>query len=514
MTVLDCSLLCICVSGKTVTKNQYIRWPVLALLLLGWALLLIGLSSRYYGLQEAFKVWVPAAVRNLSYYDFSEIGLLPTRNSAPTSPDELDVYTNHPPLLVYLPALLSNLTGFNEVTVRFVFVTCTWLSLVALYVLVRRLFGARMGFYALGLTLCLPMIFYFGRVVGHEAPGLLFLMLYAAVLVNWLRVPTRARYLALILLVWLCVWSAWPAVFFVAWLGLGAMLVGKRTHRIGVIGLGIGTVAAFVALMLFYEAQQPGAFNSLLDAFVWRSSTSVEFPGDPDFTPLQWLFVNSAHVLWYTSIGFSALAVWGVPLLWRQRKHTNLRPALLLTLMLLAAGLSYVLIFRNASFIHNYYKMFLVPAMAISAAAVWVYGYPNWRAPRWKRVYLRPLAQVLTLFGFAQAIVILYLMHLTGINPAYDAIIAHIDAQAPSDETIVIQLADGIRMNDEGRVVEFYTFRPVQWGLTFDEALAQYTDAPLRYITCQPGSWQIPDAWAAYEVLPLDDPRCVAVIRP
>lgn len=435
---------------------------VVLLLLAFWALLLIRLSAPYYGIQDAYRVWIPAAIRNLDEYDT----ILVVRNSAPTPINELTIYTHHPPLLVWLPAMLTQFSGFNETSVRFVFAAATMFSLSGFYVFTRRLYGRNLALIASAFFAFTPMVAYFGRVAGHDPLGLATAMVFAAILVNWLRHPTRQRYGLLMFLAWLSVWTAWPAVFFVAVLSLAGLV--SRQHRLGVIGLGIVTIAAFITMMLLFESQHSGAFNDLLKSFGWRSSNYSGQIGTERFNILQWLSVNVQHVLLFATIGFTILAPLGIPALWKHRQP--------LTLLLFVAGFIYLLIFRNASYIHDYYKIFLVPALAISAAAVWTDVYP--RAGR----FGRPLIVSLTAAALIQAVVVFGLMHWSGRQPVFDEIIAYLQHNASPTDTIAVNVDTGD--DSYNRVIEFYIFHPIIWNEDFETAL-ELAENELLFIDCR-----------------------------
>ena len=435
---------------------------IVLLILALWALLLIRLNAPYYGIQDAYRVWIPAAIRNLDEYNT----ILVVRNSAPTPVDELAIYTHHPPLLVWLPAILTQFTGFNETSVRFVFAAATMFSLSGFYVFTRRLYNRNLALIASAFFAFTPMVAYFGRVAGHDPLGLATAMVFAAALVNWLRYPTRQRYGLLMLLAWLSVWTAWPAVFFVAFLSLAGL--GSRQHRLGVIGLGMVTIAAFITMMLLYESQHSGAFNDLLKSFGWRSSSYSGQIGTERFNLLQWLSVNFQHVLLFATIGFTALALWGIPALWKHRQP--------LTLLLFVAGFIYLLVFRNASYIHDYYKIFLVPAMAISAAVVWTDVYP--RAGR----YGRPLIVSITVAALIQAVVVFGLLHASGRQPLFDEIITYLQNNAAPTDTIAVNVDTGDDSYD--RVIEFYIFRPIIWNEEFETAL-ELAEGDLLFMDCR-----------------------------
>lgn len=91
------------------------RIRLILLLLLVWGLLVIRLDAPWYGLQEAPRTWVPAGVRNYQTYGLEATGLMVIRNTDPADPADFQYYSHHPPLIIWLPALIAIPVGFNEV---------------------------------------------------------------------------------------------------------------------------------------------------------------------------------------------------------------------------------------------------------------------------------------------------------------------------------------------------------------------------------------------------------------
>jgi 4-amino-4-deoxy-L-arabinose transferase-like glycosyltransferase len=242
-------------------KDSRIPYRLVLLLIVAWGVLTIRFAAPWFGIQDSLQVWVASAVRNYDLYGIENTTLMVTENSAPVENNNFIYSSHHPPLIAWIPAIITQFTGFHELGVRFAFAAATLISVCAIHVLARRLYNEQIAFWTAFFYAFTPMVAYFGRVTGHEAFGLASALLFAAVMVNWLRQPTRPRYLALIFLVWLSVWTAWLAVFFVGMLGIAAMWIASRQQRIGIIALGVWTVIAVVVMMLFYEAQWAGSIR-------------------------------------------------------------------------------------------------------------------------------------------------------------------------------------------------------------------------------------------------------------
>jgi hypothetical protein len=229
--------------------------------------------------------------------------------------------------------------------------------------------------------------------------------------------------------------------------------------------------------------------ESLLDAFVWRTSDAAGRQDAEAFSALQWIQVNLAHLIFFYTPGLTLMAVIGFAAV---RRHGT-RAANVLLLAFLAAGLAYLLIFRNAAYIHNYYKAFLVPALSILGAMAWVYTRNN---PSIRR-FSRPLLDGLLLTAIFSAAFVWGIAHYSGRQPAVQAVIDTINTAVPPEARIVVTFTNPGYGLSSGyhRVTAFYTFRRIEWNLPPEDVISTADDEPVLYIYCRDD-----------ETLPLPEP--------
>ncbi|MFW5691221.1 MAG: ArnT family glycosyltransferase [Chloroflexota bacterium] len=445
-------------SDRSTALSQRQQLLILSLLLVViWAVWTLRLSEPYYGVRDNLEIWIPSAVRNLAWYGPAELGYLVTTTAHRV--DELEalrVYTHHPPLVAWLPYLWTRLAGFNELAVRSVFAAFMLLAAVGFYVTARRLYGARLALWALAIFAFTPMIAYYGTGHNHDPLGFGASMLFAAVFVNWLRRPGRARYAALSALAVLAAWTAWPAVFMVAAFGVWGLFAGDARQRVGIFLLGAVTALAAAGVLIFYEAQHPGAVNSLMDAFLWRTSSASLRRGSEAFTIIGWVATNLSHIVVFGTIGVLLLAVIGAKPFWRKASPQG-RGALL---ALAGGAITYWLVFRNAAYIHDYYKTWAMPALALlAAAAVWTSLPVRPRSRRQRR--LRAVVVSLGAIAIVQAVAVMALFMFAFHQPALDRTIAYVNANIPADAPLLISNADWTTKWGFDRVIAFYTGRPI-----------------------------------------------------
>ncbi|MBC7870666.1 MAG: glycosyltransferase family 39 protein [Chitinophagaceae bacterium] len=452
----------------TQSRSSYVL--LVSIFLSIWFVLLIRVDAPWFGIQEASRIWVAAAGRNYTLYGLENTGLMVIRNTAPTTPDQFEYYPRHPPLMVWMGALSTHLFGDDELSIRYTFAAITLISAAAFYVLIRRLYKVRVATWAMGFYAFTPMVAYYGRVPGHDQLGLLIVFLFGASLFNWLRGHTR-QFMALIALAIAAVWTAWTAVFFIAAIGLAGFVFARGKQRPLIIALGITTFLAIVALILFYQVQWSGTIDNLINAFFWRTSNASDNVGSVPFTLLEFITTTLGHLLVLGTIGLLILSVWGIlPL---RRYGSRLSNTFLFALLM--GSLGYQLVFRNASYVHDYYKITLIPALAVSAAAAWVYARPNQRIAK-------PVIDSLLIISLVSSIIILGILHRSGHRPWLQAVIDTINLDSQPEDDLFTNLEG----KDNLMPLTFYTFRSFEDDALFSDAYthAQETGNPTIYIFC------------------------------
>jgi 4-amino-4-deoxy-L-arabinose transferase-like glycosyltransferase len=430
---------------------------LIVLFLVFWVLWTARLGAKFYGEQDSYRTWIPAAVRNYDIYDYDDIGFMIVRDTYIEDVENLHVYSHHPPLNVWLPALFAKVAGLNEVSVRFVFVASMMIAAVAFYAMVKQLYDERLAFWAVFFFGITPMIAYFQMSYGHDPLGFMAFCLFGAIYTHWLKRPTRLRFIGLIATTILATWSAWPAVLFVGMFGIcGLFFVGWR-QRTEIVVLGIVAVVSVATMLFLYESWWVGSFESLMEAYVWRSSTVSYTPGSEPFTANQWISVNFMHVVTFGSIGLLALAFIGTIFLFKRGTHY----ANTLTLSMLLAALAYFLLFRNATYIHHYYKAYLIPSLAIAAAATVVYTRKI--RPR----ALRPVADGLIIACVVQSIYILLPLVATTHEPSLTNIVNYINGLQTQPDLIIVRFPTVNPGSDHA--IEYYTMHRIQWGVRLNQ---------------------------------------------
>lgn len=478
---------------------------IVSLLLLTFFLLTIRLDSPWTGHHDENGSWISSGVRNYALYGAAELGYMQVINRGPATPDTYDYYVHHPPLIVWTGQALTEVAGRHddgrphEAVIRLVSIYATMISVVALYVLARRLYGVRSALWITALYALTPMMLYFGRMPNHEPLALGFILPFAAVFVNWMRGATWARWGLMAVLAGFAMWTAWASAFLFAGLGLATLIVGGNRQRVQMVLLGVVTLAMTAAVPLFYEMQHPGAIDDLRNVFTFRSGGAAS-RDSAAFTLGDFLATQLSHVLPLMSLLVIVPGSVGLWIVTRRRK--GLERALILGLV--GGALLYLLVFRNAHYIHDYYKIYWMPGMVLAAAVAIAAGLKT--RPRGYGRYIRPTLAALFIMSTLISVAFFPLLHYSGVGAITLDLAAVVQANADETDTVATNLPF------ENTSAEYYAFREIDWNTDVAQffALAE-SDDRVVYVYCpEEAGDAIPDAIADLEFVPaLEDCRLI-----
>jgi 4-amino-4-deoxy-L-arabinose transferase-like glycosyltransferase len=472
-------------SQHTIKKKPQYIIPLIILLLTIWGILTLRVDASWFEHHGDNGRWISTGARNYVLYGASELRYLVTTDPAPTAINDLEYYVHHPPLIVWLVSLSSDIFGrYNddsqfiagtpyELSARLIPIFATMISLCAFYVIVRRLFGSRLAFLALVLYSFTPMTMYFGRMVNHEPLALAFLYLFIAIFIKWMRYYAHTRTLALIVLAGLAMWSAWAPVFFLFTLGIVALILGQKRQRIGIILIGVAILFITGAIFFYYGLAFDGTFDTLIEAFIFRTGNQSFSRNSEPFTLLEFVARQASHMLTTLSFAVVILGGYGIWITFRHYKH--LQRAIPLALIL--AGVLYMIIFRNAVFVHDYYKIYLMAGMSITAtvAMKYIFGMRQYGIQR----YARPIAVSIVVTSFVASFWWTNSLYQIGMSDFPDQVVSGVIENTKQDDLILTNLAEGIQ------TYSYYTYRDIR-SMTITTALkfAESEDRSTWYLLC------------------------------
>jgi 4-amino-4-deoxy-L-arabinose transferase-like glycosyltransferase len=465
---------------------------VIVLLLLAWGLLVFRIGHPWVGHQDENGAWISAAVRNYAWYGFDTLnGMIAIRTAPLATPPEA-FYINHPPLIVWLATLLPLAVGYDEALIRFITAACTLLSAALLYALAQRWLavpgvsaarGRALPVLALAFFLFTPMILYFGRMPDHEALAILGVLLFfnALAAVIWPRRTERQWYAAAALCTSavFVVWSAWGGLVVIGTTGLLAFIWFAQARR-ALLLAGGAAVLGLGLLWAYYGSFVPDLFDLLSAALTYRSSNASLQPGSETFNWADYAGRQGIRLLTLLTPSVLIFAVAGAWQLWRLRQRA--RGVWVLVLGALSGAVLFVLIVRNASYIHDYYLLYItVPVTLLAALGC----HALWQARRHR--LLRSLAFALAVFWPVAALV-----YLGGLYQATTAREPILLAQALHTHTT----PDTLIVSDlplVGIAINFYAQREIVWGAASERFLELASRNPdTVYLNCLGESEAVP----------------------
>lgn len=391
------------------TRYPSIDARFILMLLTAWFIWTINLNVPFFGHHEGAAIWISAAVRNFDIYGATELGLVPLINYAPTTPETYLYYVHHPPLIVWLSSVLSSLVGLSNFSIRLTVIFLSLISLTCLYVLVRRMtHNPSTALWGAAFYLFTPMIMYYGRSPNHEPLSMMVILLFSVIFVAWYRRPTRKRWLALACLSSVAAFSSWASMLGLGLIGVMGLIFGKHYHRRDIIGLGFVGAISLVIMLGLYQLQWDGALDNLLTAYNFRTSDYTHYDQTATFTPLEFFNRQLSELTLFFMPALLIFGVLGTRLLRSRLRYFDA----MIVFALFLTGLIYLLLLPNATYEHDFLKVFLTPPLAICAAL-----FMQDIAKRKHRL-LKTLSTVLILVSVIGSIVFWGSLQLFSVNAA------------------------------------------------------------------------------------------------
>lgn len=464
--------------------------PVVIILLVMWGLLTLRMDALWFGHHEENGRWISTAARNYVIYGADNLNYLVTTTPYPTDETEVYRYVHHPPLVVWFVSLSSDIFGrYDEASpyvvgtpyefaARIVTIFSTMVSLAAFFVIVRRLYTPRIALLALLLYTFTPMIAYFGRMVNHEPLALAFLYIFIAIFINWMRRYTHQRTILLIIFASLAMWSAWAPAFFFVTLGIIALIFGKISHRTGIIAIGVVVGLITSIIPIYYAFAHEETFPKLQEAFLFRTSNQSRSRGSTTFTFMGFIVQQITHML--TAMGFALVVLGSIGIGLVVRLKDRFSDAVVLAM--LVAGVLYMLVFRNAFYVHDYYKIYFMPSFAVAAAIVVNHTLSIKRRNILRRLG-RPLIVSVIIISTVLSVFWLNILHRSGDNEFPNAIVASISQYTNEYDIIYTNIIDSVA------AFQYYSYREVYTASSLEQSLslAEQQEVVSWYLSCRLG---------------------------
>ena len=345
---------------------------------------------------NCFGAFYTQAARNNLRAGLGTTGGVPATLYFGPLPIPRDGYYVHHPILVPLMVTGSvAIFGEKEWAAKLVPIFCSLASATLLWFLVSNTIGRRAAAFVVAVFATLPMELHYGDMVDFE-PCLVMWILAALVCLRAWETRQRRRWAILAALCCFCaVWTDWPGYLFVLSLSVSFLLRAKRRRPgFAFALLGLGAVSGILFLFDIRHAN-PEAWKDLWTAITMRlgngvapgSSAAGQIPG-LHFTFFEWMHrifqgLAEDYLVWSW-----VLVLAGLIYLMRNRQSPGFRWLGWAALQMMVAGIPYMLLLRNWSFIHDFASFFVIGSIAIlgglgiEAGLVWLETRQSLKIPR------------------------------------------------------------------------------------------------------------------------------------
>jgi len=298
-----------------------------------------------------------AIARNYNEHGFIGTGLLPYKHFEPL--DDLSdpraiVHWHHPPGINVLVGLSYAVFGEHEASARLVPVASSLITFFLLFFLVRRRHGPRPAIFAVAIFTLLPMQMTFGKMISYE-PVVLAAALAALLCLEYARDQSdskgRAAWTAA------CVASIlfagfvdWPGFIIAGFLGADALLRKPRSP-LAFLAIGVASAAFLISMFYWLGSTAPeGALEKLANT----RATGITFEKLRPVLQERMATYYVGLVLW--TGGFAVVV---------ETLRRRLDPTVFI---FAAATVTYILAFKQASYIHSFFLYYVTPAITVAAA--------------------------------------------------------------------------------------------------------------------------------------------------
>ncbi|MEI8341583.1 MAG: glycosyltransferase family 39 protein [Verrucomicrobiota bacterium] len=325
-------------------------------------------EDNYYG-----AIYAQAAHNNLRAGLNVTGGVPVTLYFGPLPIPRQEYYVHHPTLLPLLVTGVVTLFGEREWAVKLIPIACSLLSLTFLWLLVRDTAGRRAAALTAAFFATMPMELHYGDMVDFE-PCLVMWMLAALWSLRRWDTENKSRWAFFAgLCCFSAVWTDWPGYLFVSGISL-TYLFKKESPKRG-FALALLGLAGVSGILFLFQIRNvnPEAWSDLWTAVTLRlgngvgtGSAAVAHAATAHFTIREWLR-SIFHALGEDYLVSSWIFVLAgmIYLGSRIKSSPGLRWIGWATLQMAIAGIPYMLLLRNWSYIHDFASFFAIGSIAI-----------------------------------------------------------------------------------------------------------------------------------------------------
>lgn len=282
-----------------------------------------------------------------------------------SEPGPGEYYTDHPMMIHFHLIAGHRLFGDGEWVGRSVTAAYSFLSLVMLFVILRRLAGRAAALIGIGLYAATPLHLIFATMIDHEQGCIFWLLVCIDATLRYLERNRLRHLISGMVAISLAVQFDWPAYYLAFFLMLFVLLRGAirrpgwlrwRPEYSWAAIFSAVVLANFVGFFAWI-AHVRGGLGPMIHSFFWRSASQGGYLGV--------LLEREAdlHGLLLYGLGAAWLVSAAVRLLRRRLERLDVLPALFFATQLVHSS-----VFQQAGKIHCYWTYYLGPAFAVAGA--------------------------------------------------------------------------------------------------------------------------------------------------
>jgi 4-amino-4-deoxy-L-arabinose transferase-like glycosyltransferase len=277
---------------------------------------------------------------------------------------------------------------------------------ILVYLISEKLFDKRNAILAALFFTTSAMFIYFSSGVFPEPMAIFFSLLCFLLFINYVKRESRSTFILMLIVAAIACSTVWGSFFLVPPLLLYYFYQRKRVQP-QILILGIVPFMVFL-IFLVQNFILTGSFfgGGLIDSLLFRlnleDKTNLFNFSAADYLKRETMLLSA----YYSKLTLFLSLLWILYITFNLNRKNND----LLILPLLSWGVSYPLVFRNASFIHDYFLIYLAPFIAISAAraANLIYEKTKSKIPALASnslLFALPLIQLMLILKFASALI-------------------------------------------------------------------------------------------------------------
>lgn len=279
---------------------------------------------------------------------------------------------DYTPLLPIILTFFSILFGFSDFSLRLTVVIFSLIMIFFIYKIGELLYGKLVGVLAAVFAGITPMFLYFGKMPDHEpvVTALVTVTFFFYVKLTKSKNTDRFWFLTFLLLALLV---SWPAFFLIVPIFIFSLLVikDKFSNILAPIAMALFVFASYL-LSIYLIGGKETLLQFLKQGSARMNSSSDLIGGFSNFNTLSFISTEAHYaVIYFTKILLILGSIWILSLLTKAilKKITRSDPDLYL-LILLIYPLSFILVFRQLAFIHDYKLYHFLPFIALCAAVI------------------------------------------------------------------------------------------------------------------------------------------------